>query len=756
MTRLLAWAAIAVLATYLIFIGGNWWGIYTSNLRIVTMASAAALLITWVFVAWRNETWRPRSVLLPAMAACLGSLAISTVFSRYPRISLEYLGYAIVLAALYLLLVRLLADPFFRQRLPVLASMLFVVIAGAFLVRVALTWGEWWSLVGRVTLPPLRPGFEGLTFGNPSAVLTMVVLLAAPAAATFGGPSHKGISILVAIAVVIGVVAFISGSRAGWFAIGLTAMLVPALWLTSRGNREWTRTAVGQLWAHRGSRMSLFGLIAGAVLLAVVLGPSVVRRVQEGGEGTRATFSLAGLRMFEESPVVGTGPGTWVIQRMAFTQAGEPNEYIPHAHNLESQTMAELGLVGLLAGVVLAVSVVRLLRGAIRGNDAVRRRWAWFAVIGLAYFVLHQVLDLYVNMPAFLFAAALPIAYLDATAEPSEIGAWIPQKLPGWASAIGGLIVAAAVVGLLWQEGPAGQLATAVEAANRGDWPAADAPARAAAAADPDVDSYQMTAGLTAARAGDHAAALKAFERVALRDDLPDGWLNLAAEQAQLGLNHQAIESIKRALRLGSQHAAIAMAAGDLALRLGDNELATEAFTNALLRAASLAADPWWHEDPARTRALEAAAAAADAIAPEGVRWELALMSGNEDVALSLTGGATATGFISNVIKAWEGDASAAESVISACRARPLEIFYVLWCARIANRNGDPEAAGEFRRQADIIQGSSGVTGGEFRVARVEYNKIPGGAADLWALFTYRRPGPWDLLVPSLVHVVTQ
>ncbi len=59
-----------------------------------------------------SPEWRPRSALLPAIGVALASLAASTALSRFPRQSVEYLGYAVILAALYLLLVRILAEPF--------------------------------------------------------------------------------------------------------------------------------------------------------------------------------------------------------------------------------------------------------------------------------------------------------------------------------------------------------------------------------------------------------------------------------------------------------------------------------------------------------------------------------------------------------------------------------------------------------------------------------------------------------------------
>lgn len=114
MSRRLAWIGLAASAVYLVFIGGGSMGIDVAAIRIATLVLTAIVLLAWLLVAIRRPAWRPRSVLLPAIAACLASLAISTAFSHAPRMSLEYLGYAVVLATLYLLLVRLMAQPFFR------------------------------------------------------------------------------------------------------------------------------------------------------------------------------------------------------------------------------------------------------------------------------------------------------------------------------------------------------------------------------------------------------------------------------------------------------------------------------------------------------------------------------------------------------------------------------------------------------------------------------------------------------------------
>ena len=48
-------------------------------------------------------------------------------------------------------------------------------------------------------------------------------------------------------------------------------------------------------------------------------------------------------------PLTGQGPGSWAPDRIAFTDASEIDYYIPHAHNVPAQTLAEFGLVGVVA-----------------------------------------------------------------------------------------------------------------------------------------------------------------------------------------------------------------------------------------------------------------------------------------------------------------------------------------------------------------------------------------------------------------------
>ena len=182
----LAWAGFAVLFLYAVLLGGSWLGIYVLPFRLASLGIIAVTLVGWAVVAWRHPAWRPRTSAWPLVVLPLGAFALAVAASRYPRLGLEYLAWGVLLVALYLLLVRILALPFARARIGALAAIVGLVIGIFYLAWVTLAWIEWWGLIGHFEVPPLRPLFAGLTYRNPSAVMTVVVLLTLIAYAGLG------------------------------------------------------------------------------------------------------------------------------------------------------------------------------------------------------------------------------------------------------------------------------------------------------------------------------------------------------------------------------------------------------------------------------------------------------------------------------------------------------------------------------------------------------------------------------------------
>ena len=755
-TRLLAWTVLILLTLYLVFLGGGWVGIHSATLRATSLVLVAGALTVWAVVAIRRPAWRPRSRILPALIVPLAVLGLTTAFSRHPRFGYDYVAWSVMLAALYLLLVRIMASPALERRMLGLTAVLAAIIGIWYVEAVGASWLRWWELVGGFAAPPLRPEFASLTFGNPSAVMLMSILLTLPAVAFLGWDTRlRALASggLVALAVATTV---LSGSRAGWVGLAIGFAVAGALWLASPGNRA----LVAPVVRSRRLRLGLAGVAVVALAAGAVVLPGVLFRSGTGGEGYRLAYYETAIRMFGDSPILGTGPGTWVAQRVAYTEAPVYDFYIPHAHNVYLQTLAETGLIGAAAGLVILFFVGRLLMRAIRSDDGRRRTMAWAAVFSLAYFGAHQLLDFYANFPAGLLAIAIPIAWLDAA---EERGSPAPTRPPSSTTfvrlaSVAGVAVVCVSVGWLWvSEGRAALQETAVAALNAGDYGDALEPARAAVAADPEMPSAQVTLGLAASGAGRPEEAAAAFRKAAEADDLPESWLGLAAAQVELGDAGGARDSLLRALRLGVSQPAVALAAGDLYLKLGAADEAADAFLAAIREAPSLAGDPTLPNvvapavpfDRLIDRAIESAGGGPDAVE---IALEAARRAEAEQHAARTDD--THRQLFALVIPAWFGDDQARTRLAELAADRPFDLEVLNWNARIASRRGFIDEARRYGDWANVVNGLASRGGMELRIVPAPTpGSSDGTSVAFYGHYTYRRPTPWDLLPPTVLRV---
>ena len=165
----------------------------------------------------------------------------------------------------------------------------------------------------------------------------------------------------------------------------------------------------------------------------------------------------------------------------------------------------------------------------------------------------------------------------------------------------------------------------AVDRVYAADWGPARDLATEAQAADPDYPAYAITLGLVASAQGDWQTAAEAYRFAADADDMSQSWLGLAQAQEALGeADGEVIESIERALRIGSQQPSVVFAAGALYDRLGLPDRADELYADALATYPSLAADPYWHRDHDIESRFDGIVASATERAPDKA-WEIAL-----------------------------------------------------------------------------------------------------------------------------------
>ncbi len=293
----------------------------------------------YAVAAARSERWFPASRLWPALAIGVGVLAIGTVFSENRRISLDFLAYGVLLAGLYLLLRGILADADLRPRLGAAIVILAFGVNVAYLAVVVGDWLTWWQVLGRLAVPPLRPFYEGLTYGNPGLVAAMAVMASVSATAQLGWDSRRSKAVVAVLWVLTTAVVFVSGTRGAWVALAVTAVAAGLLFAAQGDAPSRVR---GVLATDRGRAIAI--VIGIVVVVGIVLfGPAVADRVLFGGEGGRFSYWTAALRMFGDAPLTGVGPGMWAPERILHTAVGELDFYIPHAHNVYLQTAAESG-----------------------------------------------------------------------------------------------------------------------------------------------------------------------------------------------------------------------------------------------------------------------------------------------------------------------------------------------------------------------------------------------------------------------------
>lgn len=755
--RFLMWTGIVIPVLWIVVAGGGGSaGTLVPVFRLITQVILALAIGIWVVVAWRMPQYRPATTMWPVVIAVILGFAIATVGSWNLRLSIEFLAYSVLLMTLYLLLVRLLADPSLRPRLLGLVAMLAGFVAAQYAWTVVGHWVDWWGAVGQVTTPPLRPGFEGLSYGNPSAVAAIVLLFLVPAVAWLA-PRRRGVIVIAVLGLLAAVTVVLSGSRGAWLALGL-AVVVTGLLLMA------TPRARRLIWA-RVRRLPMLGLGAAIVLAAgaaVAVGPAILMRLAGGGDELRVTLNLTALRMFAEDPLTGSGPGTWVVRRAAFTEPQEVDYYIPHAHNVFTQGLAEFGLVGIGVGLIVSAFVGRLLLTAIRDGDPDRQRMAWAAVFGLTYFFGHQLVDSYMNMPAILFAAVIPIAFLDATAPATKAAGDRRRSLGLLAEGrVGlGVMAVACAISLAWliriDVVASTSLAASAAAIDEDDGRAASL-AREALAGDPDLIAYWFQTGLaTATEEGQEAeVALDLMRRSAEADDFPQAWLNVAAMEETRGDQAAARDALAAAMRLGWQQPAVSFPAGVLYLQLGMDESAIEAFAQALLLAPELGDDPFWQSDPAVNAVHEPSVERALSLADSSVAPFVAMYGGRLKDARVLAQQLPGTeGQIAVLaIDAWLGDDDAQAALVAMAEANPLDTRPVVWSSLLAERDGDDATRARFASWAGIVGGSLGTAIGQDTIVTDKpWNRrqVAGPNANFQGLYTYRRLYPWDLLVPGL------
>jgi hypothetical protein len=242
----------------------------------------------------------------------------------------------------------------------------------SFVAAVAIEWRAWLRLGFPLTSLPLRPSNVGGLARIPTWLADVVVLGTPVVAASLWVRGYRaGATVFVAIA--LGTIV-LTGTRSVLLVI---AALVVAAVLVAIRNRA----------RRRAVSVAVTGLLAiGIVGVVFVLGSS-----RDLDEGRSSAYSSA-LTRFTESPVLGSGPGTYAVERLHDPVDALPHVAFPEAHNFVLNTLATSGIVGLLGMAGTVVLVALAIRASWRRAPAERLIVAG-ALFGLTVFAAHGMVD---------------------------------------------------------------------------------------------------------------------------------------------------------------------------------------------------------------------------------------------------------------------------------------------------------------------------------------------------------------------------
>jgi hypothetical protein len=269
------------------------------------------------------------------------------------------------------------------------------------------------GLIALLTMAPRREQLQGILASLAAAIL------AALASAGFSG------------------VTSLSGSLSSREQQGAIVLLLLVVVAGLAGTAHYVlrkRGAEGELRLPRRTPWIAGGAIAIGLALAIVVGAresSVRSQALSSGatrlvslQSNRYDYWSVAIRAFASSPLHGVGAGGWSVDWLRWRHV---NEAAQDAHSLPLQTLAELGLVGivLLAGFVtgIVLAAARALR---------RHRLAVGPAAAVVAYFAHSPLDWDWQMPALTLVAILLIGALLAIGDTEgTLGAAAAERSAG-------------------------------------------------------------------------------------------------------------------------------------------------------------------------------------------------------------------------------------------------------------------------------------------------------------------------------------
>jgi tetratricopeptide (TPR) repeat protein/O-antigen ligase len=598
-----------LLALYAVFLWRTPYSLKIFPLYVLDWLLPVVGLGAWLVGRWRGRASWPRTRLDLPLLGWFAVVLISTVFSTDLRNSLRGAWEAFVAV----LILWLLVDAVRRGWGPTLWRVLYLV-GGVVCLMAAVEFLAWY--LGWPLLPDFQQGWPAIggladlfppiayrlkfTLVYPTVLSAFMALLIPPAVtiaiATHDREVRAGMVLwLIAAAGV----ELLSLSRGGFLALGASLPVLLLGAIQSPGFlRWWARVPAGTV------RIAILAILLAAIVVVVAAGFMMTTRLAEhaAGDAVRVDLWRSALAMFRDRPLTGVGFAAFGPQLRLYRNPLAAADHVSTTHNLYLHTGAELGLLGLLAGAWLLLTLVwtwwRRWRAEARGSAA------WWRALGigaaLAGLAAQMLVETFVEPAVLLPAAFFAALILADESRPGEETAH-PRRWP-WAVALA--ILAIGAVGMAWDTWGYASFVRSMGWIRHNDQHQALATAERAREIDPWMPLYSCQAGYLYGleAGGDPNEALdRAIQRygACTAETSVPGWidqLNFSALLWQAGRKTQARSLIQEATAQTPVEWMLWLNQGVWAEIAGDDEQAVACYRQVLTLDPKLAGSPFWQQ----------------------------------------------------------------------------------------------------------------------------------------------------------------
>ncbi|MBZ0290996.1 MAG: O-antigen ligase family protein [Anaerolineae bacterium] len=411
-------AALVLLFSYILALGGTYTGVTTPLFQTVSLGVLVLIFILWLLVHWRRRwIWfqTPLDLLLIVWAAAFGlSLLANLETWRRIVIGLWYVG---LYLGVWYWLHDAIANRGIRQDMLVdalLFSGLVILFFGYWQVY---SWVSTTDLNGTFALP--RPVS---LLGNPNFLSALlVILIPFIVGRLISVRSRLAQGVMVVYALLALLMLFLTFSRGAWLGLGVASIVWFGMLLARHDLLSLRKLRV---W-WRGQAQSVRAAVIGAgVLVLMASGAAaaiVIQSLTTAGRdvGFRTYLYEAALRLFAEKPLTGYGLFTFGRYLPRFASMPDVTPHT-HAHDVPLQIAAELGVIGLVALVLTLVLLTKAIWQNFRQAQGRDQIIVISATAGVVGFGIHHLLDTPAMMPAIALVGlvALVLASAPTQAQP--------------------------------------------------------------------------------------------------------------------------------------------------------------------------------------------------------------------------------------------------------------------------------------------------------------------------------------------------